>query len=138
MYDGRWYHRLCHFFSLVKSKSLEYLYSEQPQERQLRYSLRNPMSSEQPVARTARFARTYFHNASFEWTLLDDEMRNPKRNPKPILSANFEWLAFLSIFPVLARLPMIALFVMPAMFPLFLILTMFCMLAMSPLFKSLI
>ena len=73
---------MCHFFSLVKSKSPDYLYSELPQERQLRYSLRNPMSFEQPVTRTARFASTYFHDALFEWNLLDDETRNSKSLPQ--------------------------------------------------------
>ena len=82
LYHRRWYRRLCHFFSLVKSKSPEYLYSELPQERQLWYSLRNPMSFEQPVTRTARFASTYFHNALFEWNLLDDETRNCKSLPQ--------------------------------------------------------
>ena len=82
LYHRRWYRRLCHFFSLVKSKSPEYLYSELPQERQLQYSLRNPMSFEQPVTRTARFASTYFHNALFEWNLLDDETRNSKSLPQ--------------------------------------------------------
>ena len=78
LYDRRWYRRLCHFFSLIKSKSPEYLYSELPQERQLQYSLRNPFCFEQPVSRTARFASTYFHNTLFEWNLLDDETRNSK------------------------------------------------------------
>ena len=82
LYHRRWYRRLCHFFSLVKSKSPEYLYSELPQERQLWYSLRNPMSFEQPVTRTARFASTYFHNTLFEWNLLDDETRNCKSLPQ--------------------------------------------------------
>ena len=82
LYHRRWYRRLCHLFSLVKSKSPEYLYSELPQERQLRYCLRNPMSFEQPVTRTARFASTYFHNALFEWNLLDDETRNSKSLPQ--------------------------------------------------------
>ena len=82
LYHRQWYRRLCHFFSLVKSKSPEYLYSELLQERQLRYSLRNPMSFEQPVTRTARFASTYVYNALFEWNLLDDETRNYKSLPQ--------------------------------------------------------
>ena len=78
LYDRRWYRRLCHLFSLINSKSPEYLYSELPQVRQMQYSLRNLSSFEQPVSRTVRFASTYFHNALFEWNLLDDETRNSK------------------------------------------------------------
>ena len=78
LYDRRWYRRLCHLFSLINSKSPEYLYSELPQARQMQYSLRNLSSFEQPVSRTVRFASTYFHNALFEWNLLDDETRNSK------------------------------------------------------------
>ena len=44
----------------------------------MQYSLRNLTCFEQPVSRTARFASTYFHNAIFEWNLLDDETRNSK------------------------------------------------------------
>ena len=39
LYNRAWYRRLCHFFSLNKSKSPEYLFIEMPQERQLAYSL---------------------------------------------------------------------------------------------------
>ena len=78
LYDRRWYCRLCHLFSLIKYKSPEYLYSELPQARQMQYNLRNLTSFEQPVSRTARFASTYFHNAIFEWNLLDDGTRNSK------------------------------------------------------------
>ena len=78
LYDRRWYRRLCHLFSLINSKSPEYLYSELPQARQMQYSLRNLSCFEQPVSRTARFASTYFHDALFEWSLLDDETRNSK------------------------------------------------------------
>ena len=44
----------------------------------MQYSLRNLTGFKQPVSRTARFASTYFHNAIFEWNLLDDETRNSK------------------------------------------------------------
>ena len=40
------------------------------------------MSFEQPVTRTAHFASTYFHNALFEWNLLDDETRSYKSPPQ--------------------------------------------------------
>ena len=76
LYHRRWYRRLTHFFSLKKSESPEYLFNEIPKERQLRYDLRNPNIYEQPVARTTRFANTYFQNALFEWNLLDSEIQN--------------------------------------------------------------
>ena len=41
LYDRRWYRRLCHLFSLINSKSPEYLYSVLPQGRHMQYSLRN-------------------------------------------------------------------------------------------------
>ena len=78
LYDRRWYRRLCHLFSLINSKSPEYLYSELPKARQMQYSLRNLSSFEQPASRTARFASTYFHIALFECNLLDGETRNSK------------------------------------------------------------
>ncbi len=76
LYHRRWYRRLTHFFSLKKSESPEYLFNEIPKERQLRYDLRNPNIYEQPVARTTRFANTYFQNTLFEWNLLDSEIQN--------------------------------------------------------------
>ena len=76
LYHRRWYRRLTHFFSLKKSESPEYLFNEIPKERQLRYDLRNPNIYEQPVARTTRFANTYFQNTLFEWSLLDSEIQN--------------------------------------------------------------
>ena len=39
LYHRRWYRRLCHSFSQIKSKSPEYLFIEAPQERQLVYNL---------------------------------------------------------------------------------------------------
>ena len=76
LYHRRWYRRLCHFFSLIKSKSPEYLFIEIPQERQLEYNLRNSSAYEQPRARTVRYSNTYFHNTLFEWNLLDKEIQN--------------------------------------------------------------
>ena len=78
LYDRRWYRRLCHLFSLIKSKSPEYLYILLPQVRQMQYGLRNLTSFEQPVSRAARFASTFFQNALFEWNSLEDETRNSK------------------------------------------------------------
>ena len=76
LYHRRWYRRLSHFFSLIKSKSPEYLFIEIPQERQLEYNLRNSSAYEQPRARTVRYSNTYFHNTLFEWNLLDKEIQN--------------------------------------------------------------
>ena len=44
----------------------------------MQYNLRNLTSFKQPVSRTARSTSTYFHNAIFEWNLLEDETRNSK------------------------------------------------------------
>ena len=41
LYHRRWYRRLCHFYTLVKSRSPKYLFSEIPPERNISYNLRN-------------------------------------------------------------------------------------------------
>ena len=76
LYHRRWYRRLCHFYSLCKSKAPAYLYSEIPQQRNLVYNLRNPHCYEQPTGRTIRYSNSYFHNTISEWDLLDNKVRN--------------------------------------------------------------
>ena len=76
MYHRRWYQSLCHFFSLKKSKSPEYLFTRIPQKRQLAYNLRNLSAYEQPTARTICYSKTCLHNTLFEWNLLDKEIQN--------------------------------------------------------------
>ena len=71
LYDRRWYRRLCHFFSLTKSKTPDYLFCEIPEQRSVDYNLRNPRRYEQNVGRTKRYYNSYFHNTLSEWNLLD-------------------------------------------------------------------
>ena len=59
LYDRRWYRRLCHLFSLINSKSPEYLYSELPQARQMQYSREISLaSSNQSAEQFVSLART--------------------------------------------------------------------------------
>ena len=80
LYHRRWFRRLCHFFNLVKSQSLDYLFHEIPPERYvcyvISYGLRYPRDYEVKVARTNCFSNTYFHNTLFEWNLVDEEIKN--------------------------------------------------------------
>ena len=75
LYDRRWYRRLCQFFVLKKQRSPQYLAAEIPNERQLRYNLRNPRVYDQNIGRTNRFANTYFQNSFMEWNKLDNEVK---------------------------------------------------------------
>ena len=59
LYQRRWYRRMCHFFSLKKTRAPAYLFDEIPVERNVSYSLRCQREY-QPAGRTARFASTYF------------------------------------------------------------------------------
>ena len=77
LYHRRWYRRLCHSFTLVKSQSPSYLFDKIPPERQLNYGLRHHRDYDVDVARTNRFSDSYFHNTLFEWNLLGDELKNP-------------------------------------------------------------
>ena len=76
LYHRRLYCRLCHFYSLCKSKAPDYLHSEIPQKRNLVYNLRNLHCYEQPTGRTIRYSNSYFQNTISEWNLLDNEVRN--------------------------------------------------------------
>ena len=78
LYHRRWYRRLCHFFKLVRSHSPEYLFSEIPPERQVKYSLRNPRVYDENIVRTVRFSNTYFQNSLHEWNLLDNEIKSSR------------------------------------------------------------
>ena len=78
LYHRRWYRRLCHFYTLVKSRSPKYLFSEIPPESNISYNLRNVRVFNQNVGRTARYSNTYFQNAPLELNMLNDEARNSK------------------------------------------------------------
>ena len=41
LYDRRWYRRLCHFYSLITTKSPDYLFNQIPAPRMIEYNLRN-------------------------------------------------------------------------------------------------
>ena len=76
LYDRRWYRRLCHFFTLKKQHSPQYLVTEIPNEHQLTYNLRNPNIYDQNIGQTNRFANTHFQNTFMEWNKLDNEVRH--------------------------------------------------------------
>ena len=76
LYDRRWYRRSCHFCSLKMTSSPMYLFKEIPSERNLSYNLRHARAYNPSIPRTDRFSNTYFHNALYEWNLLDDEIRS--------------------------------------------------------------
>ena len=78
LYHRRWYRRLCHFFKSIRSHSPEYLFSEIPPERHVKYNLRKPRVYDQNIVRTVRFSNTYFQNSLHEWNLLDDEIKNSR------------------------------------------------------------
>ena len=69
LYHRRWYRRLFDFYTLVKSRSPKYLFSEIPPERNISYNLRNVRVFNQNVGRTARYSNNYFQIALFEWNM---------------------------------------------------------------------
>ena len=71
----RLYHRRCHLFKLLLSRSHGYLFDEIPPERQIGYSLRKVREYEVHTARTNRFVNTYFYNTLYEWNLLGEEVK---------------------------------------------------------------
>ena len=92
--DRRWYRRICHFYSLKMSATPQYLFEEiPPPKRNLSYNLRHARAYDPNIPRTVRFSSTYFHNALYEWNLLDNDIKNavslrkllaiirPSRNP---------------------------------------------------------
>ena len=76
LYQRRWYRRLCHFFNLRKTGSPGYLSTEIPIEHEQHYNLRYPRDYEQNVGRTIRFSHTYFKNVRYEWSLLNQDLKN--------------------------------------------------------------
>ena len=69
LYHRRWYRRLCHFYSLGKSKAPDYLYSEIPLQRDLVYNLRthivtNNLLEEQFGTRT-RISKLPYLNGTY-------------------------------------------------------------------------
>ena len=71
LYDRRRYRRLCHFFSLSKSKTPDYLFQEIPEQRLTEYDLRSTRNYEQNISRTKRYSDSYFNNSLYEWNQLD-------------------------------------------------------------------
>ena len=78
LYHRRWYRRLCHLYTLVKSRSPKYLFSEIPPGPNISYNLRNVKVFSQNIGTTARYSNSYFQNALFEWNVLNDITRNSK------------------------------------------------------------
>ena len=76
LYDRRWYRRLCHFYSIKTKSSPMYLFEEIPLERDLCYNLRHARVYEPTIPRTVCFSNTYFHNALYEWNMLDNEIKD--------------------------------------------------------------
>ena len=76
LYNRKWCRRLCHFFSLITSKSPDYLFNEIPEQRLFEYNLRNTRCYEQNVGRTMRFSSSYFHDTIWEWNLLDKSVQD--------------------------------------------------------------
>ena len=69
--DRRRYRRLCHFFSLSKSKTPDYLFQEIPEQRVTECDLRSIRYFEQDISRTKQHSDSYFNNTLYEWNQLD-------------------------------------------------------------------
>ena len=60
LYDRRRYRRLCHFFSLSKSKTPDYLFQEIPEQRVTEYDLRSIRNFQQDISKTKRYSDSFF------------------------------------------------------------------------------
>ena len=58
------------------SSTPQYLFEEIPPERDISYNLRHAWAYDPIIPRTVRFSNTYFRNVLYEWTLLDNEIKN--------------------------------------------------------------
>ena len=74
LYYRKWQRRLTHFYKLITTRSLSYLYEYVPQCREVSYNLRRNSNYENYAIRTESFSHSYFPYCVREWNQLDPQI----------------------------------------------------------------
>ena len=76
LHDRRRYHRLTHFFKLLKGDAHEYMTAPIPQPKHLNYTLQKQNVFEPLAARTQGYYDSYYPYCLCEWNKLDPSLRS--------------------------------------------------------------